>query len=82
MIDTVKKDCGNCRYWSQMVAQSIGCGPIEALCLSPDSSWHSKYVRGTFLCVHWASDHHGKVDDPPNYGEQSRAAYEAEEQKS
>jgi hypothetical protein len=27
------RTCSSCRFWSQMVAQSIGCGPIEALCL-------------------------------------------------
>jgi hypothetical protein len=74
-----KKSCFNCRFWSQMVAQSIGCGPIEALCLSPQSLHNSKFVKATDLCDAHKSDHHGKVDDPPNYGEVSRAAYEAEE---
>jgi hypothetical protein len=61
-----------------MVAQSIGCGPIEALCLG-HGPHHGKYVKADHVCVAWKSDHFGKVDDPPNYGELSRAAYEAEE---
>lgn len=24
--------CETCRWWSETCAQSIGCGPIEALC--------------------------------------------------
>jgi hypothetical protein len=77
------KSCSNCRFWSQMVAQSIGCGPIEALCLCSgrhgDGPHHGKYVKADHVCVAHKSDHFGKVDDPPNYGELSRAAYEAEE---
>lgn len=72
------QDCGNCRYWSQMCAQSIGCGPIEALCLSEGGPRKGKYTRETFYCGAWRSDHYGKVDDPPNYGEAARAAYEAD----
>lgn len=75
------KNCGNCRFWSQMCAQSIGCGPIEALCLGEDK-YNGKMVRENFYCNGWKSDHHGKVDDPPNYGEYSQEAYEKEESKA
>lgn len=78
MQSTPKHTCLNCRFWSQMVAQSIGCGPVEALCLG-DGKYKSKYTTGKMWCDSWKSDHHGKVDDPPNYGEISRAAYEAED---
>jgi len=73
------KTCEHCRYWSQMCAQSIGCGPIEALCLADGGPYSSRYVTAAMSCAALASDHFGKVDDPPNYGEHSRAAYEAEE---
>ena len=61
-----------------MCAQSIGCGPIEALCLG-NGKYKSKYTTERMHCDAWKSDHFGKVDDPPNYGEFSRAAYEDEE---
>ena len=34
-----------CRWWSQMVAESLGCGPIEALCLNPESNEYQRMVR-------------------------------------
>jgi len=74
----MQKNCRNCRFWSQMCAQSIGCGPIEALCLGADK-YKGKYTTETMVCDGWKSDHYGKIDDPPNYGELSRAAYEKEE---
>ena len=30
------RNCGGCRYWSEMIAQSIGGREVEAMCLSPD----------------------------------------------
>jgi hypothetical protein len=74
------KTCGNCRFWSQMCAQSIGCGPVEAICLGGKASkFAGKFMRETQTCDAWKSNHHGQVDDPPDYGEQVRALYEAEE---
>jgi len=69
----------DCRFWSEMVAQFIGTGPIEALCLSESSPNFSQYTMGRMTCDAWKSNHHGAVDSPPNYGELARAAYEAEE---
>ena len=71
--------CEGCRFWSQMCAQSIGGGPIEALCLSGDGPKAGKYTTSAMTCSAWKSDHHGKVDDPPNYGEFIIPLYEAEE---
>ena len=31
------RNCKGCRYWSEMVAHSIGGGPVQAMCLSPAS---------------------------------------------
>ena len=73
------QDCFGCRFWSEMVAQSVGCGPIEAICLSGDGSLAGKYTTGRKTCSAWKSGHFGAVDDPPNYGEEARALYEAEE---
>lgn len=52
---------------------------MEALCLSDDGPQAGEYMRETGCCNRWRADHHGKVDGPPNYGEHSRAAYEAED---
>ena len=73
------KNCAGCRFWSEMVAQSIGGGPVEALCLADGGPLSGKYTSGKQSCSGWKSGHLGAVDDPPNYGEETRAAYEAEE---
>ena len=72
------KHCDNCRFWSQMCAQSIGNG-LEALCLADGGKYSSKYTTEHHACDSWKSNHLGQVDDPPNYGEFTRAAYDAEE---
>lgn len=72
------KNCAGCRFWSEMIARSHGGGPVEAMCLA-DGPQSGKYVSDRQTCVAWKSGHLGAVDDPPNYGEETRAAYEAEE---
>jgi hypothetical protein len=76
------KVCENCRFWSQMVAQSIGLGGVEAVCLSGTGPFARKFKYATSSCPSWKSDHHGKVDDPPDYGVASRAAYAVEENEN
>jgi len=73
------KNCGGCRFWSEMVAQSIGCGPMEALCLADGGPMVGKYTGELFSCHGWKANTLGAVDDPPNYGEFVRTAYEREE---
>lgn len=70
--------CDGCRYWSQMVAQAVG-DHVEALCLGPGTK-RNRYTRDRDTCEAWRSNHLGQVDDPPDYGERVRAAYEAEDQ--
>lgn len=46
--------CQDCVYWSEMIAQCIGGGPIEALCLNMASPLNSKYTTkrdGCEFCV-------------------------------
>jgi hypothetical protein len=74
-----KQQCGTCRFWSEMCAQAMGGGPIEALCLSQTGSKAMKYTTERMSCEAWKSGHHGAVDSPPNYGEHAVASYEAEE---
>lgn len=73
------RDCRGCRFWSEMIAQSIGGGPVQALCLSEGGPFKGKYTSGRQTCDAWKSGHLGAVDDPPDYGEKIRAAYAAEE---
>ena len=71
------RNCGGCRFWSEMIARSID-GPIEAMCLG-EGPRKGKYTTERQTCDGWKSGHLGAVDEPPNYGEFVRAAYEAEE---
>ena len=73
------KNCAGCRFWSEMIAQSISGGPIEALCLSAVGRYSGKYTTARKSCAAWKSGHHGAIDDPPNYGEETRALYAEEE---
>jgi hypothetical protein len=77
--DNMKALCENCRFWSQMCAPALDGGPIEALCLSDDGPKAGQYTRATNGCPAWKINSHGSIDEPPNYGEKARAAYEAEE---
>jgi hypothetical protein len=79
---TADRNCSGCRYWSEMLAQAGGGtinprGDVEAMCLS-DGPRKGKYTTAETTCDAYAKNSHGAVDDPPNYGEESRAAYERE----
>ena len=62
-----------------MVAQSIGCGPVEALCLAKNGPRQGEYTTESATCSGWKIGDLGAIDDPPNYGEFTRAAYENRE---
>ena len=38
-------NCNGCRFWSEMIAQSIGGGPVQALCLSQDGPLSLRQLR-------------------------------------
>lgn len=61
-----------------MIAQTMG-NSVVAMCLNQHSPLSGQYTRQRMTCDQWKSGHHGAVDDPPNCGEESRAAYAAEE---
>jgi hypothetical protein len=42
--------CDTCAHWSETCAQSIGCGPIEALCESPASPKSGRMTTETDSC--------------------------------
>lgn len=53
-------------------------GVVKALCLAAAGPKTSTFVAGDDFCEAFARNSHGAVDDPPNYGEIARAAYEKE----
>lgn len=80
MSRTEEKNCSGCRYWSEMVARAGGgadnvAGDTEALCLNAESPFRNKYKTGRATCAFWKLNTLGAVDDPPDYGEATRAAY-------
>lgn len=81
---TPGRNCGGCRFWSEMIARAGGGttnprGDTEALCLNDKSPHHSKYTTPDMTCPAFAKYVHGigAVDEPPNYGEAAREAYAA-----
>lgn len=75
------KNCAGCRFWSEMIAKSEGGGPVQALCLA-EGSKRGQYTVSRQTCEAWKSGHYGAIDDPPNYGEETRALYAADERAS
>jgi hypothetical protein len=65
-------NCEKCRYWSELVARSIGCGPMEAFCLCETGSKKQKFTKETDTCESWKINSNGAIDDP------SRSGYENE----
>jgi hypothetical protein len=47
-----------------MVAQSIGGGPVQAMCLSALSPARGKYMGPNRTCTNWESGELGAVDQP------------------
>ena len=64
------KNCAGCKFWSEMIAQSIGGGPVEAMCLAnkgPDAPWSGKYTQRWMKCKAWEAGPYGAIDDPSNF---------------
>jgi hypothetical protein len=68
------RNCKGCRYWSEMIAQSLGGGPVQAMCLSATSTYRGQYMSCARMCTEWASGHLGAIDEPG----QDPAAYASE----
>lgn len=60
----MRDKCEDCKYFSEMIAESIGCGPIHAMCLCGLSKHHGKMVSESFHCEHYIHGH--AIDDPLN----------------
>lgn len=48
--------CNTCSAWSELIAKAHGGGPVEALCLKPDSPMHGHYTTGRQGCHQHTTD--------------------------
>jgi hypothetical protein len=60
----MQKKCGNCRFWSELVAWAKGGGPVHALCLSETSLNKGKETSEGTTCPSFAENLYGAIDDP------------------
>jgi hypothetical protein len=65
--DNETRNCEGCKFWSEMVAESIGGGPLEALCLNQDGKYSGEFTPGYVSCDKWESGEFGAVDDPERW---------------
>lgn len=68
--------CSTCRYWSEMIAMTIG-PAVSAMCLKKDGPKHGAMTVELSTCAAWQSGHLGAVDAPG----QNPARYEIERQE-
>ena len=47
--------CNTCSAWSELIARAHG-GPVEAMCLKPDSPMTGKYTTGRHGCHQHTTD--------------------------
>lgn len=57
------RNCHGCRYWSEMIAKSVGSG-MQAMCLGPGSPMRSQYTSKRQTCDKWDAGYLGAVDAP------------------
>lgn len=57
--------CEYCRNWSEMLAQSIGGGPVEAYCFGI-GKYNGQYTTGNMSCDKFVTGREsaGAFDDP------------------
>lgn len=77
-----ERNCGGCRYWSEMIGRAGGGttntrGDTEALCLAPSGVAKGTYTTAADYCGEFAKNTHGAVDHPEN-GEEAMFLYETE----
>lgn len=53
----------------------VQAGEVVAMCLGP-GALKQRYTTTRQTCDGFAKNSHGAVDEPPNYGEAARAAYD------
>lgn len=73
------QNCAGCRFWSEMIAQVIGGGPLEALCLSQDSRFAGKYTTARRTREAWKAGPLGAINDPYEDNVEAYKRLDAEE---
>ena len=58
------RTCKGCRHWSEMVAQSVGGGPLQAMCLNSVSPMRNEFMSPNRTCPEWQNGGLGAVDQP------------------
>lgn len=48
--------CETCSAWSELIARAYGGGPVEAMCIKPDSPKSGKYTTGRNGCEAHTTD--------------------------
>ena len=48
-----ERRCENCKYWSDLIAEANGCGPVKALCECVDSRWAGRMMTEFHSCDKW-----------------------------
>ena len=71
----MKKTCSTCRWWSELCAQVMGDGPLEAVCLNGGAQKNGKFTPQNFHCDKWQDNALGAVDDPRTDWETIDARY-------
>lgn len=51
-----KQRCDTCSAWSELIAECEGGGPVQALCLKPDSPMAGQYTTGRTGCHQHTTD--------------------------
>lgn len=51
-----QRRCDTCSAWSELIAKSEGGGPVQALCLKPDSPMAGQYTTGRTGCHQHTTD--------------------------
>lgn len=46
--------CGNCRYWSDLLARAVGGKDLEAMCVSATGK-SERWTKETDTCSYWVS---------------------------
>lgn len=74
MFRQKNKNCGGCRYWSELLAQAVGGGPLEAYCLAEDGPDGGKYTQERHHCDAYEDAFGCAIDTPglePDYHEKA-----------
>lgn len=62
------RNCGGCRFWSEMNGRIVENGPWQGQCLNRASRDAYRFWKSEHFCNRWTEGEHGAIDDPANRG--------------